>query len=77
VVIDNYGKILQVATEYFEFNGSTLIFQLNNAINSIVSVDINGLQEEEGSGYNIDGLRGIKLLGTPYSGSRIGVTYLY
>jgi hypothetical protein len=77
VVLDNYGKILQVATEYFEYNGSTLIFQLNNAINSIVSVDINGLQEEEGSGYNIDGLRGIKLLGTPYSGSRIGVTYLY
>jgi hypothetical protein len=77
VILDNYGKILQVATEYFEYNGSTLIFQLNNAINSIVSVDINGLQEEEGSGYNIDGLRGIKLLGTPYSGSRIGVTYLF
>jgi hypothetical protein len=77
VILDNYGKILQVATEYFEYNGSTLIFQLNNAINSIVSVDINGLQEEEGSGFNIDGLRGIKLLGTPYSGSRIGVTYLY
>jgi hypothetical protein len=77
VILDNYGKILQVATEYFEYDGSTLIFQLNNAINSIVSVDINGLQEEEGSGFDIDGLRGIKLLGTPYSGSRIGVTYLF
>ena len=77
ILLDNYGKILQVATEYFEYNGSTLIFQVNNAINSVVSVDINGLQEEEGSGYDIDGLRGIKLLGTPYSGSRIGVTYLY
>lgn len=77
VILDNYGKILQVATEYFEYNGSTLIFQLNNAINSIVSVDINGLQEEEGSGYDIDGLRGIKLLGTPFQGSRVGVTYLF
>ena len=77
VILDNYGKILQVSTEYFEYDGSTLIFQLNNAINSVVSVDINGLQEEEGSGYDIDGLRGIKLLGTPYSGSRIGVTYLF
>lgn len=77
VILDNYGKILQVATEYFEYDGSTLIFQLNNAINSVVSVDINGLQEEEGSGYDIDGLKGIKLLGTPFIGSRIGVTYLY
>ena len=77
VILDNYGKILQVATEYFEYNGSTLIFQLNNAINSVVSVDINGLQEEEGSGFDIDGLRGIKLLGTPYIGSRIGITYLF
>ena len=71
IMLDNYGKILQVATEYFEYDGSTLIFQVNNAINSVVSVDINGLQEEEGSGYDIDGLRGIKLLGTPFIGSRI------
>ena len=77
VILDNYGKILQVSTEYFEYDGSTLIFQVNNAINSVVSVDINGLQEEEGAGYAIDGLRGIKLLGTPYIGSKIGVTYLY
>lgn len=77
VIIDNFGQILQVATEYFEYDGSTLLFQLNNPINSIVSVDINGLQEEEGSGYDIDGLRGIRLLGEPFSGSRIGVTYLF
>jgi hypothetical protein len=50
---------------------------LLDAINSVVSVDINGLQEEEGSGYDIDGLKGIKLLGAPFIGSRIGVTYLY
>ena len=77
VILDNYGKILQVATEYFEYDGSTLIFQTNNAINSIVSVDINGLQEEEGSGYDIHGLREIILLGEPFIGSRVGVTYLF
>jgi hypothetical protein len=77
IILDNYGKILQVSTEYFEYNGSTLIFQVNNAFNSVVSVDINGLQEQEGVGYDINGLRGIKLLGIPYIGSRIGVTYLY
>jgi hypothetical protein len=74
---DNYGNILQVSTEYFDYDGSSLIFELNNPINSIVSVDINGLQEEEGSGYDIDGIRNIKLLSAPYLGSRIGVTYLF
>jgi hypothetical protein len=77
IVLDNYGKILQVSTEYFEYDGSTLIFQLSNGINSVVSVDINGLQEEESSGYDIDGIRNIKLLSAPYLGSRIGVTYLF
>jgi hypothetical protein len=77
IVIDNYGNILQVSTEYFDYDGSSLIFELNNPINSIVSVDINGLQEEEGSGYDIEGIRNIKLLSAPYLGSRIGVTYLF
>ena len=77
IVIDNFGNILQVSTEYFDYDGSSLIFELNNPINSIVSVDINGLQEEEGSGYDIDGIRNIKLLSAPSIGSRIGVTYLF
>jgi hypothetical protein len=77
IVLDNYGKVLQVSTEYFEYDGSTLIFELSNSINSIVSVDINGLQEEEGSGFDIDGFKNIKLLSAPFIGSRVGVTYLY
>lgn len=77
VIIDNTGKILQVATEYFTYNGSSLTFTLENAINSIVSVDINGLQEEEGSGFDVSGTKTITLLGAPFNGSTIGVTYLY
>jgi hypothetical protein len=38
---------------------------------------VNGLVEEEGSGFEITGSQQITLLGTPYIGSRIGVTYLY
>jgi hypothetical protein len=77
VIIDDFGKIIQVNTEHFEYDGSTLFFDTSNAINSVVSVDINGLQEEEGSGFEISGVSQIKLLGEPYIGSRIGVTYLF
>lgn len=77
VIIDTYGSILQVSTEYFPYDGSTLSFTLLNSINSIVSIDINGLLQEEGVGYNISGSQEITLGGAPVIGSRIGVTYIY
>jgi hypothetical protein len=77
VIIDTYGSVLQVATEYFPYNGSTLSFTLLNSINSIVSIDINGLLQEEGVGYNVSGSQQITLGGAPVIGSRIGVTYIY
>jgi hypothetical protein len=77
IIVDTYGTILQVSTEYFTYNGSTVEFTLNNAINSIVTVDINGLLQEEGSGFNITSSQKITLGGTPDIGSRIGVTYIY
>jgi hypothetical protein len=76
-IIDTYGTILQVATEYFTYNGTTLELTLNNSINSIVTVDINGLLQEEGEGFNITSNQRITLGGAPVVGSRIGVTYLY
>ncbi len=77
VFIDNYGKPVQVTTEYFEYDGSTLIFEVTNGIDSVVTLDINGLVEEEGGGFEITGVREITLQGTPILGSRIGVTYIY
>jgi hypothetical protein len=77
VIIDTYGSILQVTTEYFTYNGSTLEFTLHNSINSIITVDINGLLQEEGSGFDITSDQRITLGGAPVIGSRIGVTYLY
>jgi hypothetical protein len=77
VIIDNYGKLIQVSTEYFLYDGSSLTFTTANAINSVVTLDINGLVEEEGSGFDISGIQTITLLGTPVIGSTIGVTYLY
>jgi len=77
VFIDSYGKTLQVATEYFTYNGSSLIFTLANAIDSIVSLDINGLIEEEGQGFDVNSATQVKLNFSPTLGSKIGVTYVY
>jgi hypothetical protein len=77
VFIDSYGKTLQVTTEYFVYDGTSLYFTLLNSIDSIVSLDINGLIEEEGQGFDITGASQIKLNFSPTLGSKIGVTYVY
>ncbi len=75
--IDSYGKPVLVDNQNFTYNGSTLTFILQNAISDIITLDINGLVEEEGSGYEITGIKQVTLLYQPVIGSRIGVTYLH
>ena len=75
--IDNYGKPLFVATEYFIYDGTTLNFNVVNGIKDIVSLDINGLVEEENIGYEITSDYVVKLNYNPMLGSKIGITYLY
>jgi hypothetical protein len=77
VFIDTYGKPIQVTTEYFTYDGSTLSFKVSNSIDSVVTVDINGLVEDEGVGFEITESDEITLQGTPVLNSRIGITYLY
>lgn len=77
VVLDNSGKVLQLNTQHFTYDGSTLEFLLSNTINVVINVDINGLQQEETVAYDIIGQNTIKLLQSPVLGSRIGVTYLH
>lgn len=74
--IDNYGKPLFVNTEFLIYNGNNII-TLQNTISDIISLDINGLVEEDGVGYEIDGVNTVKLNFSPVIGSRIGITYLY
>jgi hypothetical protein len=76
VLIDNYGKQLQVATENFYYSDS-LIFPTINGINSVVSVDVNGIAQEENVGFEIHTATSIKLLATPLVGWKVGITYLY
>ena len=77
VFIDSEGNVRQVGTEYFTYDGSSLIFTTLNNIDSVVSLDINGLIQQEGQDFTIPGGTQIKLEGTPRVGARIGVTYLF
>lgn len=77
VILDNTGKLLQTDTQNFTYTGGPAVFTVTNGINSVVSLDINGLLEDEGRGYEITGPQEVTLLGTPTIGSTIGITYLY
>lgn len=76
VILDNTGKLIQFTQEIFIYNG-TLQFNLSQSINSVISVEINGLAEKEGDGYDITGSKQITLLGIPAVGSKIMISYLY
>jgi hypothetical protein len=77
VIVDNTGKLIQSTKEIFNYNGGSPVFTVQNGINSIISLDINGLVEDEGRGYEITGPQEITLKGNPVLGSEIGVSYLY
>lgn len=77
VFTDSEGNVRQVTTEYFEYDGSTLSFTTLNNIDSVISVDINGLLQEETDDFEVSGGTEFTLKGTPRVGSRIGITYLY
>jgi hypothetical protein len=76
VILDTYGKVIQVDKQVFTYDGSSITFTLSNPISSVITLDINGLVEDEGSGYTV-GEQTVTLLGYPVVGSVITVSYLY
>lgn len=74
--IDNYGKPLFLSSEYFTFSGDTT-FTVNNVVKDVVSLDVNGLVEDEADGFDVTGDYTIRLNYNPVIGSIIGITYLY
>jgi hypothetical protein len=74
--INTFGKPLNVYYQNFIYDGSSLEFTTTSSIDSVISLDINGLIEEESAGYEVSGDYKVKLLGTPIVGSKIGVVYL-
>jgi hypothetical protein len=77
VFIDSYGKPVFVSTEYFVYDGSTLSFNVQNAVSDVITFDINGLTQEEGVGFDITDTYEVSLLSAPVIGSKIGVTYVH
>ena len=75
--LDGYGVPLFLKTEYFTYNGSTLDFNVNYQINSIIHVEVNGLIDEDGNGYAIIGDQTVRMLAIPIVGMVIGVTYMH
>lgn len=77
VYVDSEGNVRQVGTEYFTYDGLSLSFITLNNIDSVISLDVNGLIQQEGIDFDIAGGTEIKLNGAPRVGARIGVTYLF
>lgn len=77
IFTDSEGNVRQVTTEYYEYDGSTLSFTTLNNIDSVISVDINGLLQEETDDFEVSAGTEFTLKGTPRVGSRIGITYLH
>ena len=76
VILDNKGKLLQFEKEEFIYTTST-VFNLINFINSLITVETNGLAEEESVGFDITGDNEITYLSNPKVGSKISISYLY
>jgi hypothetical protein len=76
VILDNKGKLLQFEKQEFIYTTSR-VFNLNNSINSLITVETNGLAEEESVGFDITGDDEITYLSNPKVGSKISISYLY
>lgn len=76
--LNNYGKVVYLSTESITFTSqSTVFLQLSYDLDSLVSLDINGILQEENSNFIVQNTKQIKLLGTPSVGSVINITYLH
>ena len=76
--LNNYGKVVYLVTDSITYTSeSTPYIQLNYEIDSFISLDVNGLLQEENDNFIIQNSKQIKLLGTPSNGSVINITYLH
>ncbi len=75
---DSYGNLLSLKVENFMYDGSSLTFTVNNVINSMVYMTINGLVDINGDGYSVGpGSNQITFNTPPVNPSRISICYLY
>lgn len=77
VLMDPFGKIINVGKDYYTYTGGTPEFIIKNPLLEIISVDVNGLTEIQNSGFQILGNNLITMSYNPVIGSKIGIIYLY
>ena len=67
-----------MSVENFMYDGTSETFTVNNVINSMVYVTINGLVDINGDGYTLGpNLNQITFNTPPVNPSRISICYLY
>ncbi len=84
-LVGSSGRIFNYKREEFVYDGTeetdtngNPIFYVTEQINSVVSVEINGLAEQETIGFNvIDDNTGFVLTATPAINSNVSIGYLY
>lgn len=76
-ILDENNNPVKHMMENLIYDGSSLYFTTIYKINSVITLDINGLVEDEGVGFSVSGQNQIKLNYSPVVGSKIGISYLY
>ena len=76
-ITDPNGRPIQLATQNFTYDGTSLTFTVDHIINCVIALDINGLVEDEEDGFDITGTYTITLNYPPVIPSNISITYLY
>jgi len=76
-LINSYGNIVTISHEYFTYDGSTLVFNTQHPIHSVIYLEIDGLADITALGYEKTGANEITLLTNPLLDSTIGIAYFY
>ena len=76
-LVNSQGLILNVTTEHFVYDGSSLTFTTANPITDVITFTINGLVESDDIGFGVTGSNDVTLNYTPIVGSKISITYVY
>jgi len=75
---DAYGNLLTMKVEDFIYDGSSTTFTVNNVVNGVIYVTINGLVDINGDGFTVGpGVNQITFNTAPVNPSRISICYLY
>jgi hypothetical protein len=76
-IVDDNNNILIITTQNFIYDGNSLTFTVTHEIKSVITVNINGLVENENDGFIVQNGNQIILNYIPIINSTIGITYAY